>query len=84
MYLLVKFCGHSSYGNEYINSYINSDMNIVEKGELTSSIRHIARFLKSGILIHNSEVPDTAGRKIIRRRTKAAGKRVAVATREVH
>ena len=43
--------------------------------ELTVSIRHIARFLKSGIPIYNSDVPDTAGRKTTRRRTQAIAKR---------
>ena len=32
----------------------------LEKAELITSIRHIARFPKSGIPIYNSEVPDTA------------------------
>ena len=36
-------------------------MDTLEKSELTSSIGHIARFLKSEIPIYNSEVPDTAG-----------------------
>ena len=38
---------------------------------------HIARFLKSGIPISHSEVPDTAGRKTRRRRTQAIAKRLA-------
>ena len=38
-------------------------MDILEKAELTASILYIARFLKSGIPIYNSEVPDKAGRK---------------------
>ena len=38
-------------------------MYTLEKAELFASIRHIRRFLKSGIPIYNSEVPDTAGRK---------------------
>ena len=33
------------------------------KAELTASILHIARFLKSGIPIDNSKVPNTAARK---------------------
>ena len=44
-------------------------MDTLEKAELTASIRNIARFLKSGILIYNSEDPDNAGRKTGRRRT---------------
>ena len=61
MYLLVKFVGQRSYRNGDINSYINSYMDTLEKSELTSSIGHIARFLKSEIPIYNSEVSDTAG-----------------------
>ena len=57
MYLLANFCGHSSYGNGDINPYINSYMSTSEKTELTSSVRHIERFSKSGIPIYNSEVP---------------------------
>ena len=38
-------------------------MNTSEKAELTASIRHIERFSKSGLLIYNSEVADTAGWK---------------------
>ena len=43
-------------------------MDTLEKPELASSICHIARFLESGIPIHNSKVVDTAGRKTRRRR----------------
>ena len=45
----------------------------------TASIRHIARFLKSDILIYNSKILDTAGRKTrrIRRRTQAIAKSFA-------
>ena len=75
MYLLTKFAGHRPYGNRDINSYINFYMDILEKAELTASIRHIARFLKSVILIYNSKVPDTAGRKARRRRTQTISKR---------
>ena len=71
MYLLAKFGDHRSYGNGDINSYIKSYIDTWEKAELTASIRQIARFLKSGIPIYNSEVPDTAGRKIIRIQTIA-------------
>ena len=46
-----------------INSYINSYMDTMEKAALDASICHIARFLKSGIPIYNSKVPDRAGRK---------------------
>ena len=60
MYLLVKFGGHRCYRNSDINSYINSYINTLEKAELTALIRDIARFLKSGTSIYNSEVPDTA------------------------
>ena len=67
MYLLAKFGGHRSYENGDINSFINSYMSILEKVELTTSIRYIVRFSKSGILIYNSKVPDTAGRKTTRR-----------------
>ena len=52
-----------------MNYYFNSYMDSLEKAELTASIRHIAKFLKSGIPIYNSEVPDMAGRKTRRRRT---------------
>ena len=38
-------------------------MDILEKAELTASILYIARFLKSGTPIYNSEVPDKASRK---------------------
>ena len=36
----------------------------ISLSELTTSIHHISRFLKSGIPICNSEVPDAGGRKI--------------------
>ena len=75
MYLLAKLGGHSSYGNGDINSYINSFMNTLEKAELTTSIRHIERFLKSGISIYNSEVPDAAVRKTRRRRRSKTSSR---------
>ena len=35
----------------------------LKKAEFTASIRHIGRFLKSGIPICNSEVVDASGRK---------------------
>ena len=72
MSLLATFGDHSSYTNRDINFYIKSYMDTLENAELTVSIRHIVRFLKSGIPIYNSEVPDTAGRKTRRgRRTQA-------------
>ena len=74
MYLLAKFGDHSSYKNGYITSYIKSYINTLEQAELTTSVRHIARLLKSGILIYSSEVPDMPGRKA-RRRTQAIAKR---------
>ena len=52
-------------------------MDTLEKVELTTSMPHIARFLKSGIPIDNPDVPDTAGRKTTTRRTKATTKRFA-------
>ena len=76
MYLLAKFDDHRSYRNVDINSYINSCIDTLEKTELTASICHIAKFLKSGIRIYNSEVPDTAGRKT-RRKSQAIAKRYA-------
>ena len=53
MYLLVKFGGHRSYRNRGSNHYINFYLNILEKAELTPSVLHIVRFLKSGIPIYN-------------------------------
>ena len=79
MYLIAKFGDQRSHRNGDINSYIDSHMDTVEKAELTATIRHTWRFLKSGIQIYDSEVPDTAGRKtrrrIIRRRTQTIAKR---------
>ena len=49
-------------------------MDTLEKAEHIASFRHIARFLKSGIPIYNSEVPDKADRKTRRRRTQAIAK----------
>ena len=69
MFLLAKFVGHRSYRNGEISFYISSYMDTLEKAELTASIRHIARFLKSEIQIYNSEVPDTADRKTRGRKT---------------
>ena len=45
-------------------------MDILEKAELTASFHYIARFLKSRIPFYNSEVSDTAGRKMRRRRKR--------------
>ena len=53
-------------------------MDTLEKKGLTASISHTATLLKSGILIYNAEVQDTAGRKTRRRRrTQATAKRYA-------
>ena len=52
----------------------------LEKTEFTTSTYHTAIFLKSGIPIYNSKVPDTAGRKTRRRRgrrTQATARRYA-------
>ena len=38
-------------------------MDTLEKAKLTASTHHIALFLKSGIPIYNSKVPDTASKK---------------------
>ena len=45
-------------------------MDALEKAELIALIRHIERYLKSGIPIYNTEVPDTVGRKTGRRRRR--------------
>ena len=74
MYLLAKFDDHRSYKNRDINFYIKSYMDIMQTAELTVSIRHFARFLKSGISICNSEVIDAAGGKTTRKRALAIGK----------
>ena len=67
--------GHKYYRNGDIKFYINF---YLEKGELSASINHIVRFLKSAIPICNSEIPDTAGRKTRRRRkTQTTAKRYA-------
>ena len=50
-------------------------MNTSQKTELTVSVRHIQRFLKSGILIYNCEVQDTPGRKTRRRRRRRRRKK---------
>ena len=42
----------------------------LEKAEITASIRHIARLLKTGVPIYNSDVPDTAGRKTRKKRRR--------------
>ena len=58
-------------------------MDTLEKAELTASIRHIARFLKSEIQIYNSEVPDTADRKTRGRKTQEIAKRFAFHRNEI-
>ena len=78
MYLLAKFGSHRSYRNGDVNYYISSYKDTLEKAELTTSLCHIARFLKSGIPIYSSEVLDTAGRKMKRRRIQAIAKRCAL------
>ena len=70
MYLPAKFDGHRSYRNGDVNSYINFYMDTLEKVELTVSIGHIQKFLRSGTPIYNSEVSNTAGRKMRRRRRR--------------
>ena len=52
-------------------------MDSLKKAELAVSIRHIARFLKPGIPIYNSEVPDTDGKKTRKRTTQTIAKRFA-------
>ena len=52
-------------------------MGILEKAEVTTSIRHIGRFLKSGKPIFDYQDPDMAGRKTRRRRRHAIMKRFA-------
>ena len=47
MYLLAKFGDHKSYRNGDINSYIKSYMDTLGNAEFTTSIRRIARFLKT-------------------------------------
>ena len=42
-------------------------MDTLEKTELTTSIRHTEKFLKSGIPIYHCEVPDKAGGKTRRK-----------------
>ena len=86
MYLLAKFGGHRSSGNGDINYYNNSYMDTLGKAELTAWIRHIARFLTSGIPNYNSEVLDTAYRKTRRRkqrRIQAIAKRFAFHTNAI-
>ena len=77
MYLLAKFGSHRSYRNGDVNYYISSYKDTLEKAELTTSICHNARFLKSGIPIYSSKVLDTAGRKT-KRRIQAIAKRCAL------
>ena len=70
MYLLAEFGRNRSYGNGDINSYINSYMNTLKKAKINALVQHIEKFSKSGILIYNSKVLDTAGRKTRRRRRR--------------
>ena len=70
MYLIAKCDDHRSNRNGDKNYFINSYIGTLEKAEVTTSIRHIGRFLKSVIRIYNSEVPDTASRKTKRRRRR--------------
>ena len=49
-------------------------MDTLENAEFLASICNIARYLKSGIPIYNSEVLDMAGRKARRRITQAVAK----------
>ena len=82
MYLLSKPGSDRTDGNGDINSYINFYMNTLEKAELTDSVWHIERFLKSGIPICNSDLLGTADRKTRRRiRVQAIAKRFAFYTK---
>ena len=45
-------------------------MDTLKKSELTASILHIPKYLKSGISIYNSEILDTACRKTRRRKQR--------------
>ena len=84
MYLLAKYGDCRSYRYGDINYYIKSYLDTLENAELTVSIRHIGRLLKSGIPIYNSEVPDMTGRKTRRRRrTQAITKRFAFHTNAI-
>ena len=47
-------------------------MDTLGNAELTASIHHIGKFLKSAIPTYNSEVPDTTDRKTRRRRQAIA------------
>ena len=49
-------------------------MNISQKAERTALVHQIERFSKSHILIYNSNVPDTSGRKTRRKRKQAFAK----------
>ena len=82
MYLLSKLGSDRTDGNGHINSYVKSYMNTLEKAELTDSVCHIERFLKSGIPICKPDLPDTADRKTRRRiRAQAIAKRFAFYTK---
>ena len=75
MCLLAEFGGKRSCQHRNINYYINFCMNTSERTELTTSLRHIERFPKSGIPIYNSKVSRTADRKTTMTRTQAIAKR---------
>ena len=49
-------------------------MDTLKKAEALTSIFHIAKFLRSEILIYNFKVLDTAGRKTRRRTTQIIAK----------
>ena len=58
-------------------------MNTLEKAELTASVRHFERISKSGIVNYNSEVQDTAGRKMRRRKIQAIANHFAFYTNAI-
>ena len=64
MYLLAKFGGNKSCGNEDTSSCINANMITSEEAKFTAWICYIERFSKSGIPIYNSVVPKKMGRRI--------------------
>ena len=67
------------FANVVIVGLIETKISILRSILACASIRHTVRFLILGIPIYNSEVPDTAGRKMRRRkrREKAIAKRFA-------
>ena len=52
-------------------------MKTLEKAELTPTVDHIDRFLKSGIPTYNTEVLDTTCRKTTTKRAQAIAKHYA-------